>query len=159
MQNSSGFSLQSPDSVFIYWKCQVFLFTHMYGQRSCVKMWFSCNIFQVWTMNSFLYVSAICYQRISYSVLIHFFSHRFIWSIDKRKCVSINISTQCFVMVCFAFSRLRATTWWPHQMETFSALLALCAGNSRVTGEFPTRRPVTHSFDVFFDLNQHLDKQ
>ena len=37
-------------------------------------------------------------------------------------------------------------------METFSALLAICAGNSPVTGEFPAQRPVTLSFDVFFDL-------
>ena len=37
-------------------------------------------------------------------------------------------------------------------METFSALLALCAGNSPVAGEFPAQRPVTRSFDVFFDL-------
>ena len=37
-------------------------------------------------------------------------------------------------------------------METFSALLAICAGNSPVTGEFPTQRPMTQSFDVFFDL-------
>ena len=37
-------------------------------------------------------------------------------------------------------------------METFSALLALCAGNSPVPGEFPSQRPVTRSFDVFFDL-------
>ena len=36
-------------------------------------------------------------------------------------------------------------------METFSALLAICAGNSPVPGEFPTQRPVTRSFDVFFD--------
>ena len=43
-------------------------------------------------------------------------------------------------------------TWWRHQMETFSALLALCAGNSPVPGEFPAQRPVTRSFDVFFDL-------
>ena len=28
-------------------------------------------------------------------------------------------------------------SWWRHQMETFSALLALCAGNSPVIGEFP----------------------
>ena len=35
-------------------------------------------------------------------------------------------------------------------METFSALLAICAGNSPVPGEFPTQRPVTRSFDVFF---------
>ena len=52
-------------------------------------------------------------------------------------------------------------TWWRHQMETFSALLAICAGNSPVTGEFPTQRPVTRSFDVFFDLclNKRLRKQ
>ena len=37
-------------------------------------------------------------------------------------------------------------------METFSVLLAICAGNSPVTGEFPAQRPVTQSFDVFFDL-------
>ena len=37
-------------------------------------------------------------------------------------------------------------------MERFSALLALCAGNSPVTGEFPSEGPVTRSFDVLFDL-------
>ena len=42
--------------------------------------------------------------------------------------------------------------WWRHQMETYSALLAICAGNSPVTGEFPAQRPVTRSFNVFFDL-------
>ena len=34
-------------------------------------------------------------------------------------------------------------------METFSALLALCTGNSPVTGEFLSQRPVTQSFDVW----------
>ena len=43
-------------------------------------------------------------------------------------------------------------TWWRHQMETFSVLLAFCAGNSEVTGEFPSQRLVTRSLDVFFDL-------
>ena len=37
-------------------------------------------------------------------------------------------------------------------METFSALLAICVGNSPAPGEFPAQRPVTRSFDVFFDL-------
>ena len=47
--------------------------------------------------------------------------------------------------------------WWRHRMETFSVLLALCA----VTGGFPSQRPVTRSFDVFFDLhlNKRLSKQ
>ena len=37
-------------------------------------------------------------------------------------------------------------------METFSALLALCAGNSPVTCELPPQRPVMRSFDAIFDL-------
>ena len=46
-------------------------------------------------------------------------------------------------------------------METFSALLAIRAGNSPVTGEFPAQTPMTRSFDVFFDLrlNKRLSKQ
>ena len=55
----------------------------------------------------------------------------------------------------------QVSPWWRHKMEAFSALLALCAGNSPVTGEFPSQRPVTGSFDVFFDLclNKQLSKQ
>ena len=58
-------------------------------------------------------------------------------------------------------SRFDEYAWWRHQMETFSALLAICAGNSPVPGEFPAQRPVTWSFDVFFDLhpNKRLSKQ
>ena len=45
--------------------------------------------------------------------------------------------------------------WWRHQMETFYALLAICAGNSPISDEFPTQRPVTRNFDVFFDLRRN----
>ena len=46
---------------------------------------------------------------------------------------------------------------WKH----FLFFLAICAGNSLDTGEFPTQRPVTRGFDVFFDLrlNKRLSKQ
>ena len=47
--------------------------------------------------------------------------------------------------------------WRGNQIETFSALLCFCAGNSPVTGEFPVQRPVTRSFDVFFDLRLNKD--
>ena len=43
-------------------------------------------------------------------------------------------------------------SWWRHQMDTFSALLAICTGNSPVTGEFPAQMPVTWNFDAFFNL-------
>ena len=66
------------------------------------------------------------------------------------------LSEHCQIptLICFL------SPWWRHQMETFSALLALCAVNSPVTGEFPSQRPMTRSFDVFFDLrlNKRLSK-
>ena len=50
---------------------------------------------------------------------------------------------------------------WRHQREAFSVLLALCERNPPVTGGFPSKRPATWSFDVFFDLrlNKRLSKQ
>ena len=51
-------------------------------------------------------------------------------------------------------------SWWRHQMKLFSALPAPCEGNPPVTGEFPSQKPVTRSFPVFFDqrLNKRLSK-
>ena len=71
-----------------------------------------------------------------------------------------DLTTDVDVIAGRGLQRLEST-WWRHQMETFSALLAICAGNSPVPGEFPTQRPVTRSFDVFFDLclNKRLSKQ
>ena len=67
-----------------------------------------------------------------------------------------------FLRHIFAFCLgLVSNKWWRHQMETFSALLAIYAGNSPVPGEFPALRPVTRSFDISFDLrrNKRLNKQ
>ena len=63
--------------------------------------------------------------------------------------------------LCFIPTHSLKRIWWRHQMETFSALLALYAGNLPVTDEFPSQRPVTRNFDVFFDLrlNKQLSKQ
>ena len=65
------------------------------------------------------------------------------------------------LIVCSVICKKKEISWWRHQMEEFSALLALYAENSLVTGEFPSQRPVTRSFDVFFDLrlNERLGKQ
>ena len=59
----------------------------------------------------------------------------------------------CPVLIVWPSGHL---SWWRHQMETSSALLALSAGNSSYT-----QRPVTWSFDVSFDLrlNKRLCKQ
>ena len=49
--------------------------------------------------------------------------------------------------------RVIDTSWWRHKIEELSALLApvFCAGNSPVTGEFPSLRSVTRKFDVSFE--------
>ena len=59
------------------------------------------------------------------------------------------------------FRKFHFSALWRHQMEAFSALTAFCAGNTPVTGELPTQRPMTRSFDVFLDLRlkQQLSKQ
>ena len=53
------------------------------------------------------------------------------------------------------------STWWRHQMETFSALPNLFEGNPSVAGGFSSQRLLTRSFGVFLDqrLNKRLSKQ
>ena len=82
-------------------------------------------------------------------------THNFKWLRHQR-------SSQKLLKKNYWISRLLNCTfndtWRCHQFEIFSALLALCEGNpSVVTGGFPSQRPVTRSFDVFFD--QRLNKR
>ena len=74
------------------------------------------------------------------------------------------ISTFYKIMLAFTKQHFRNGSlfwWWRHPKEAFSALLAICAGNSPVTGDFPAQRPATWSFDVSFDLrlNKRSSKQ
>ena len=72
-----------------------------------------------------------------------------------------NFIPRATTLLIHAVIKVNPCPWWRHQMETFSASLALCVGNSPVPGGFPAQRPVTRSFDVFFDLclNKRLSKQ
>ena len=71
------------------------------------------------------------------------------------------INIACIIYEILLYPWFFGSSWWRRHMETFSALLAICAGNSPVPGEFPAQRPVTRSFDVYFDLrpNKGLSKQ
>ena len=75
--------------------------------------------------------------------------------------IVLNIELKIRICVANMIVILYTLTWWRHQMDTFSTLLAICAGNSPVSGEFPAQRPVMRSFEVFFDLrlNKRLSKQ
>ena len=75
--------------------------------------------------------------------------------------ICVSVSFLCWKIYRRDNANMCLTTWWRHQLEPFSALLALCAGNSPFIGEFIAQRPATRSFDVFFDLplNERLSKQ
>ena len=65
----------------------------------------------------------------------------------RKLCVLCVSNTECCLLDII---KLGDCSWWRHRMKAFSALLDLCAGNSPVTGKFPSQRPVTLNFDVFF---------
>ena len=79
----------------------------------------------------------------------------------KKNSVTKNNTPRNEVMTWKGSSHHRPFAWRRHQMETFSALQAICAGNSPGSGEIPAQKPVTQSFDVFFDLclNKRLRRQ
>ena len=89
-------------------------------------------------MINFVNVSAIRYYTNNRNGLSYIFPVLLIWS-------------------CYT----KWLSYWRHQMEIYSLLLTLCAGNSPVTGEFPSQRSVTRSFNVSFHLrlNKRLSKQ
>ena len=62
-----------------------------------------------------------------------------------RHCNSSGLFTGTISCALLRHSVLSQVPLWPHQMETFSALLDVCEENSLVTCEFPSRRPVTRN--------------
>ena len=67
----------------------------------------------------------------------------------------LNLHRWCSNELSDSITAMGSCPWWRHEMEKKSVLLAICAGNSPLTGEFPTQRPVTWGLDVFFDLRQN----
>ena len=85
--------------------------------------------------------------------------HSIEWKVLSKSSLSRLVSLPSpFTFIVFVFAVL--SSMMTSSNGTFSALLALCAGNSPVTGEFPTQRPVTRNFDVLgLRLNKRLSKQ
>ena len=67
--------------------------------------------------------------------------------------ISFNIisAALAIIPICDLYTASEASIM-TSSMWAFSALLAICAGNSPVSGEFSAQRPVARSIDVFFDL-------
>ena len=142
---------------------------------SCISFWALVQVPLIWDAITLMcyhwngicvhsLIRARCQSRIIVKILFRELSN------DMKRFVSTHIAYICIRIKVTGWSlsyfllngyTAIVSTWWRHQMETFFALLAICAGNSPVPGEFPTQRPVTRSFDVYFDLrlNKRLCKQ
>ena len=82
-----------------------------------------------------------------------------------RKLTGMNEKTQSYIFTLVPGSQrtLQITVkncMMTSSNENISALLTRCAMNSPIPCEFPSQRPVTRNFDIFFDLrpNKRLSK-
>ena len=102
-----------------------------------------------------LWYSAESNFEVSSPVTLLYNEGKFYWNFPTEMCDGLQSGFIEWFCVVLEISR------WRHQMETFFRVTGLYAGNSPVTGDFASQRPVTRSFDVFFDLrlNKRLSKQ
>ena len=79
----------------------------------------------------FLFVFDKLHFNLSFIIKLFITIYRFVQHRAVLGLLHYMLPYQLNERVCVAYP------WWHHQMETVSALLALCAENSPVTGEFP----------------------
>ena len=114
----------------------------------CVWLCFIC-VSSEFTLGSYVFTLSLrCYRALHVQYLRH-------------GTYQVTVKSIAFMPKSITVSQERSQFMMTSSNGNIFALLALCAGNSRVTGEFPSQRPVTRSFDVFFDmrLNKRLSKQ
>ena len=112
------------------------------------------------TSKTFLFVSYFKFHSCVINMVVFGHLHIIIyWECYRYPGVTRKSITR-WCLCCYVSSFL-LSPWWRHQMESFSALLDLCEGNSPVIGGFPSQSPETRSIYVFFDLRQDkwLSKQ
>ena len=94
------------------------------------------------TNNSSVYWTACSVQQQEFINVLHYL--RFVRRINRCQVVSPP-KEPAVLKACALYGIIMETiTWWRHQMETFSALLTLCAGNS----PFYRRIPLTKASDA-----------
>ena len=130
-----------------YWSWNQYIETCSMPQKTCGEIHFALNIwFWIKADKNITYMTAAvvtCANLLPDSIIIIHFRPARIFARFRL------------------WSRKHFVTWWRHQIETFSTLLALCEGNPSVNDGFPSHIPMTWSFDVFFDLclNKRLSKR
>ena len=112
----------------------------------------NATLFLTITCRLFEPIMSISFRNTARTIIVNVIRHLYS-NTDSRKVTSAIVRDAAAI----------SNTWHDEviKIETFSALLALCAGNSPVSGEFPAQRLVTRSFNVFYDLrpNKRLSKK
>ena len=134
-----GYIYQSPESIVKHW---------MNNKIRQMNFSWYCISFMIETKMAAILLEVILEYYYNRNAML---LHSRCRDIDKTGLLLRSVLEQCNSV----------STWWRHQMETFFALLAICAWNSLVIGDFPAQRLVTRSFDVLFDLcpNERFRKQ
>ena len=128
--------------------------SHYYNQCLHIANWTLRNKFQ-WTINHTGKQFRKCHLKKVAILSRPQWVNSLLYRTFKELCISFGITVVWFSWISPIFFRLtlmtfmvapvpgsQTSSWWRHQMKTFSALLALCAGNSPVTSEFPSQKPV-----------------
>ena len=154
--------------VFFYVEISAFnrIIAHITYVSLCIWLWLHVDkvprLKKYKTYNC-IYIEFIYLWKMKFQLKIDKFTPYFFYFYEES--LSDMESCPSRILLWILWSNLitwkQLTPWWRHQMETFSASLTLCSGNSPVPSEFPAQRPVTRSFDVFFDLRpiKQLSKQ
>ena len=119
------------------------------------------QLYMFWYIRSFFgftFLNILYFFKYSCTNIFHRRSlYTFYWKYNSKLTHCVIYNTHIYMHGIGDFGQhsmdeVVALPWWRHQMETFSALLALCEGNPPVSGGFPSQRSVTRCFCAFFDL-------
>ena len=139
------------------YQAPAFSFARRYAENTCqdcLQMTTIILRWHIWGLNKMIYILFTVYPIRSYGMKLFAFRMIYPWNFFERL-VYANICG--FFYICW-FNRiyLCSENWraWCKIMtssngNTFHVTGHLCG---EVTGEFPSQRPVTQSFDVFLDL-------
>ena len=132
---------------------------YAYNKRICLP----CSLdISWWSYSKMLTIDPQDLTFVSLNLFLYYTPYYVIWAVRYRQTVVVCSNSTTNVMTSFNCQSARSAFYMMTSSNgNISCVTGLCTGNSPVTGDFAAQRPVTRSFDFFFDLhpNKWLSKQ